>query len=270
MTTLTLSRTDCLADGRRFLVFPDHCPGGGSGVDVDHSRNSVGRDGRAAWRYRDGRERCPVGSPRRQSLGATEPLLLAGLRPGQYGITVAVPQYRPQAKTVEILVGQTVTANFRITPDVVYTEAVSVVGDTRLVDTRKPEVTTNVGREQLENLPQSSAQLPQLRRARARRAAVQRRAQPQRLLGGPRSAPDQRVRRRRQPEERHHRGRRGRPGRESRQPVPAERDRRLPRADPELQGRVRAGRQLDHLHRDTLRRQRAPRRAVRLVPGPAS
>ena len=81
---------------------------------------------------------------------------LAGLRPGHYEITVAVSQYKPQAKTVEILVGQTVTANFRITPDVVYTEAVSVVGDTRLIDTRKPEVTTNVTREQLRYLPQNS------------------------------------------------------------------------------------------------------------------
>ena len=88
--------------------------------------------------------------------GSDGAFALAGLRPGQYQITVAVSQYKPQAKTVEILVGQTVTANFRITPDVVYTEAVSVVGDTRLVDTRKPEVTTNVTREQLRYLPQNS------------------------------------------------------------------------------------------------------------------
>jgi len=81
---------------------------------------------------------------------------LAGLRPGRYEITVAVSQYKPQAKTVEILVGQTVTANFRITTDVVYTESVSVVGDTRLVDTRKPEVTTNVTQEQLRYLPQNT------------------------------------------------------------------------------------------------------------------
>jgi Carboxypeptidase regulatory-like domain/TonB dependent receptor-like, beta-barrel len=81
---------------------------------------------------------------------------LAGLRPGTYEITVAVSQYKPQAKTVEVLVGQTVTANFRITADVVYTESVSVVGDTRLVDTRKPEVTTNVTQEQIRYLPQNT------------------------------------------------------------------------------------------------------------------
>jgi hypothetical protein len=81
---------------------------------------------------------------------------LAGLRPGRYEITVAVSQYKPEAKTVEVLVGQTVTLNFRINPDVVVTESVTVVGDTRLVDTRTSEVTTNVTQEQLRYLPQNT------------------------------------------------------------------------------------------------------------------
>jgi Carboxypeptidase regulatory-like domain/TonB dependent receptor len=81
---------------------------------------------------------------------------LAGLRPGRYEITVAVSQYKPEAKTVEVLVGQAVTLNFRINPDVVVTESVTVVGDTRLVDTRTSEVTTNVTQEQLRYLPQNS------------------------------------------------------------------------------------------------------------------
>ncbi len=81
---------------------------------------------------------------------------LAGLRPGQYQITVAVSQYKPEARTLEVLVGQTVTVNFRITPDLVHAESVTVVGDTRLIDTRKSEVTTNVTQEQLRYLPQNS------------------------------------------------------------------------------------------------------------------
>jgi hypothetical protein len=81
---------------------------------------------------------------------------LAGLRPGQYQITVSVSQYKPQAKTVEVLVGQTVSVSFRITADLVYAESVAVVGDTRLVDTRKSEVTTNVTQEQLRYLPQNT------------------------------------------------------------------------------------------------------------------
>jgi len=81
---------------------------------------------------------------------------LAGLRPGRYRIAVAVSQFKPEAKTVEVLVGQTVSLNFRITPDLVYAESVTVVGDTRLLDTRKSEVTTNVTQEQLRHLPQNS------------------------------------------------------------------------------------------------------------------
>ncbi len=69
---------------------------------------------------------------------------------------MAVSQYKPEARTVEVLVGQTVNLNFRITPDVMYTEAVTVVGNTRLVDTRKSEVTTNITQEQLRHLPQNS------------------------------------------------------------------------------------------------------------------
>jgi hypothetical protein len=72
---------------------------------------------------------------------------LAGLRPGKYKIQVTVSQFKPEARTVEVLVGQTVTANFRITPDMVYAEAVTVVGDIRLVDTRTSQVTTNVTQE---------------------------------------------------------------------------------------------------------------------------
>ncbi len=81
---------------------------------------------------------------------------LAGLRPGSYQITVAISQYKPEAKTVEVLVGQTVSLNFRITPDLVFAEAVTVVGDTRLIETRKSEVSTNVTQEQIKYLPQNS------------------------------------------------------------------------------------------------------------------
>ena len=81
---------------------------------------------------------------------------LAGLRPGKYKILVTVSQFKPEARTVEVLVGQTVTANFRITPDMVYAEAVTVVGDTRLVDTRTSQVTTNITQEQIRYLPQNT------------------------------------------------------------------------------------------------------------------
>jgi outer membrane receptor protein involved in Fe transport len=80
---------------------------------------------------------------------------LSGLRPATYEITVAMQQYKPQAKTVQVLVGQTVTANFKIGPDVIYTEQVQVVGSSRLVETRTSEVSTNVTTEQVRYLPQN-------------------------------------------------------------------------------------------------------------------
>jgi Carboxypeptidase regulatory-like domain/TonB dependent receptor len=87
--------------------------------------------------------------------GADGSFALAGLRPGTYEITVLVDRYKPQSRTVQVLVGQTVTANFKVSPDVVHVEEVTVVGQ-RLVDTRTPEVTTNVTEEQVRYLPQNN------------------------------------------------------------------------------------------------------------------
>src|SRR6185436_9636123 len=72
-----------------------------------------------------------------------------------YEVTVAMPQYKPQAKTVQVLVGQSVTANFKVGPDVMYTEQVQVVATSRLVETRTSEVSTNVTTEQVRYLPQN-------------------------------------------------------------------------------------------------------------------
>ena len=88
--------------------------------------------------------------------GSDGAFALAGLRPGHYEITVAVSQYKPQAKTVEILVGQNVTVDFVISPDVGYTETVQVVSEERLTDMRTTEVSTNVTEEQIQHLPQNS------------------------------------------------------------------------------------------------------------------
>ncbi len=44
---------------------------------------------------------------------------LSGLRPASYDIAVAMNQYKPQARTVQVLAGQTVTVNVKIDPDVI-------------------------------------------------------------------------------------------------------------------------------------------------------
>ena len=81
---------------------------------------------------------------------------VAGLRPGTYEITVSMDQYKPQAKTVQLTVGQSVTLNFKVTPDVVYTEQVTVVGTAnRLVETKTNEISTVVSEEQVRYLPQN-------------------------------------------------------------------------------------------------------------------
>jgi hypothetical protein len=80
---------------------------------------------------------------------------LSGLRPATYEVTVSMPQYKPQAKTVQVLLGQAVTANFKIGPDVIYTEAVQVVGSSRLIETRNSEIATSVTEEQVRYLPQN-------------------------------------------------------------------------------------------------------------------
>lgn len=80
---------------------------------------------------------------------------LAGLRPGRYEIQVSMSQYKPQAKTVQVLVGQTATLDFKVTPDLLFVESVTVVGEL-LVETRTAEVATNVSDEQIRHLPQNS------------------------------------------------------------------------------------------------------------------
>lgn len=80
---------------------------------------------------------------------------LSGLRPGTYEITVSMAQYKPQSKAVQVLLGQKLTSNFRIGPDVIYAESVEVVASSRLIETRTSEVSTSVTPEQVRYLPQN-------------------------------------------------------------------------------------------------------------------
>lgn len=83
---------------------------------------------------------------------------LAGLAPGTYAITVSAEAFKPQTQNVQVLVGQTLTANFRLSLDAVYAENITVVGDSTqlLVDTRTTEVATNITQQQIENLPMNN------------------------------------------------------------------------------------------------------------------
>ncbi|HEY0592220.1 MAG TPA: carboxypeptidase-like regulatory domain-containing protein, partial [Thermoanaerobaculia bacterium] len=80
---------------------------------------------------------------------------IAGLQPGTYSIQVSSPAYKEQSRNVQVLVGQTSTVDFRLTVDALYAENITVVGESTqlLVDTRSPEVSTNITPQQMESLP---------------------------------------------------------------------------------------------------------------------
>jgi hypothetical protein len=78
---------------------------------------------------------------------------LPGLPPGSYLINISSAEYAELTQEVRLLVGQEVTVNFELSPTAVFAEDVTVIGNL-LVDTRTPEITTNVTVEQIENLPQ--------------------------------------------------------------------------------------------------------------------
>ncbi|HVE65065.1 MAG TPA: carboxypeptidase regulatory-like domain-containing protein, partial [Thermoanaerobaculia bacterium] len=80
---------------------------------------------------------------------------LGGLAPGSYSVQVASANYAAQSRTVRVLVGQTLDADFQLATQVVATENVVVVGDL-FVETKTSEVTTHVTEEQIDNLPQSN------------------------------------------------------------------------------------------------------------------
>jgi hypothetical protein len=80
--------------------------------------------------------------------------LLAGLTPGPYNIIVASPGFEPRSDDLTVLVGQTIEGTFRLTPAVVLTEEITVIGNVP-VDMQSHEISTNVTQRQIESLPQS-------------------------------------------------------------------------------------------------------------------
>jgi outer membrane receptor protein involved in Fe transport len=89
------------------------------------------------------------------TVGSDGVYVLAGLTPGRYKIAVVAPSYNQSTREVSLLVGQTLPMNFRLTPDLVLMEQITVVGTTA-VEMETHEVATNVTREQIEQLPQNN------------------------------------------------------------------------------------------------------------------
>ncbi|HEX7155024.1 MAG TPA: TonB-dependent receptor [Thermoanaerobaculia bacterium] len=79
---------------------------------------------------------------------------LAGLVPGTYRVEVSATSYRQTSRDVTLRVGQTLDVEFRLTPDLVLMESITVVGS-EAVETRTSELGTNITPLQLESLPQN-------------------------------------------------------------------------------------------------------------------
>jgi hypothetical protein len=79
---------------------------------------------------------------------------LPGLASGDYELTVRRIGMAPQKRRVQVLVGQALTLDFRLTSSAVEVEAVTITGQAA-VETRTSEVATNVTPEQIDRLPTS-------------------------------------------------------------------------------------------------------------------
>jgi outer membrane receptor protein involved in Fe transport len=86
--------------------------------------------------------------------GADGTFLMPGITPGTYRIDVTAPSYKGATKEITVRVGQTLDVDFRLTPDLVLVESITVMGATA-VELRTPEVATNVTPQQIESLPQN-------------------------------------------------------------------------------------------------------------------
>jgi outer membrane receptor protein involved in Fe transport len=78
---------------------------------------------------------------------------LSGLTPGTYRIDVSGPSYTAPARQIRVLVGQNLTMDFTLRPDLTLSEEMTVVAST--IETETSEVATNLTRQQIEGLPQN-------------------------------------------------------------------------------------------------------------------
>jgi hypothetical protein len=79
---------------------------------------------------------------------------LGGLRPGQYEVSLRRIGLAPETRQIRLLIGQTLDLNFSMAETAVQLAGVNVRADvSAAAETRTSEVSTNITREQIENLP---------------------------------------------------------------------------------------------------------------------
>ncbi len=88
---------------------------------------------------------------------------------GPYNVTAGTAAHQEQTQAIRVQVGQTFEQNFDLQPGKVSSQ-VSVSASAELApEVKSTEVATNVSQQQIESLPQTHAELPELRRPGARR-----------------------------------------------------------------------------------------------------
>lgn len=77
---------------------------------------------------------------------------ISGLPPGPYVVTTSMVGFAAQERPVRVLIGQTLNVEFTLREQAIALEGITVAAD-RTVETRTPEVATNITQEQIENIP---------------------------------------------------------------------------------------------------------------------
>ncbi len=78
---------------------------------------------------------------------------IGGLRPGRYTVTARRVGLTPQTRTVQLQIGQTLDLNLSVAEAAVQLTTVTVQAEAEGTTARTSEISTNVSREQIQNLP---------------------------------------------------------------------------------------------------------------------
>jgi hypothetical protein len=94
-----------------------------------------------------------TGASRRTISNDAGAYVIVGVQPATYELRVEMLGFSAQTREVRVLIGQTLTMDLVLEPQALRLEGITAVG-TRAVETRTPEVATNVTEEQMRSLPQ--------------------------------------------------------------------------------------------------------------------
>ncbi len=92
------------------------------------------------------------GYQRQAIAGANGAYALLGLRPGTYRITVSALGKATESRTLQVMIGQSLVADFQLSTQAIVLQGITVTGQ-RAIETRTSEVATNVSPEQIQQLP---------------------------------------------------------------------------------------------------------------------